>query len=201
MKKTSAAGLGLAAAVAAIHYTCAWELFLPPGRRALIALKNRTAIPEASAYDPSVTLGALIRPGHDVTRWSASRAARLEGYVVAVHEAGIELANCLSLSRRDVHVELALRPDAPPRERVVLEVTPRMQDWARTQGLDWSAASVRQQLLGRRARLAGWLFYDSAHARESENLSPGDPGNWRATAWEVHPVTAFDVLDRPASRE
>jgi hypothetical protein len=27
--------------------------------------------------------------------------------------------------------------------------------------------------------------------------APGGPRNWRATAWEVHPVTALTVVPRP----
>lgn len=35
---------------------------------------------------------------------------------------------------------------------------------------------------------------DRGHADESENTAPGARGNWRATAWELHPVTAIEVL-------
>ena len=33
-----------------------------------------------------------------------------------------------------------------------------------------------------------------SHAQESENLSPGGAQNWRATGWEIHPVTGITVL-------
>ena len=28
-----------------------------------------------------------------------------------------------------------------------------------------------------------------------ENTTPGRVGNWRATAWELHPVTGVEVVD------
>ena len=39
----------------------------------------------------------------------------------------------------------------------------------------------------------GWLLYDTHHAAESENNAPGHPDNWRATAWEIHPITNFEI--------
>jgi len=52
---------------------------------------------------------------------------------------------------------------------------------------------LERQLLGRLVRFEGWLLFDSSHAMESENIAPGTPLNWRATAWEIHPVTKIEV--------
>lgn len=186
--------IGLVATVLLIHYTCAWELFLPSSKRALSALKNRTAIPAESHYDPAVTLEAMIRRGADRDRWSSLRAARIEGYVVDVHDAGIELANCLSFSRRDAHVEVALRPNAPARARVILEVTPPIRDWATQQGMDWSTTTLQRDLIGRRVRFEGWLLFDTEHDYDSENIRPGRTDNFRATAWEIHPITSIAII-------
>ena len=38
---------------------------------------------------------------------------------------------------------------------------------------------------------------DGEHADEAENTRPGRARNWRATAWEVHPVTGIEVTARP----
>jgi hypothetical protein len=76
----------------------------------------------------------------------------------------------------------------------VLEVTPRAREGARRRGQDWSAAALRRELVGRRCRFEGWLLFDREHADESENTAPGATGNWRATAWELHPVTSIEVL-------
>lgn len=168
--------------------------FLTDGQHALIALKNRSLLPTASDFDARVTLDRLLEPGDDRTRWSERRAARIEGYVIAVHAAGIELANCLSFTRRDIHIDVASRRDATPRERLVVEVTPVMRDWAKQQGLDWSERALAR-LVGSRAAFEGWLMFDREHDREAENTRPGGAGNWRATAWEIHPVTAIRLVE------
>ena len=162
--------------------------------RLLVSLKNRTTTPGEEDFDRQVTLTALLQPGDDRERWSDTRAATVEGYVVEVGAGGVEAANCYSLARRDTHIHVALRPDVLPQERVVVEVTPGMANWAKGRGLDWSEAALRRELLGRWCRFEGWLLFDVQHADESENTAPGKGGNWRATAWEVHPVTRLEVL-------
>ena len=162
--------------------------------RAFNRLKNRTVLPQEADFDRRVTLSELLRPGEDRGRWSASRAAALEGYVIAVRKGGVESANGFSFLRRDSHIEVGLRPDSPPRERLIIEVTPPLREQAKGRGLDWSNDALARELTGRRCRFEGWLLFDSNHAEESENIKPGAPANWRATAWELHPVTFIEVL-------
>src|SRR5688572_22127517 len=160
--------------------------------RDLHRLKNRTARPQESDFDDRVTLLSLSQPGDDTARWTATRAARIEGYVVAVAAARPESTNCYWGC--DTHIHIAARPDAPPREHMVLEVTPHLAAWARSQGLDWSVATLTRDLTGRWVRFEGWLMFDSGHAMESENIVPGRESNWRVTAWEIHPVTKIEVI-------
>lgn len=165
-----------------------------PDGRAFMRLKNRAGVPKLQDFDERVTLESLLRLGEDDGRWSESRAGRIEGYVIEVAEGGAEAANCFSYRERDVHIHVALRADAPRTECVVVEVTPRARRWAMERGWDWSAATLRQELVGRRCRFEGWLLFDREYADESENTAPGARGNWRATAWELHPVTSIEVL-------
>ncbi len=167
---------------------------LSPAGRELMRLKNRDGEPAPSDFDGRVTLEALLRPGEDRPRWTESRAGRVEAYVVEVVEGGVEAANCYSYRERDTHIHVAPRADAPRSEWVVLEVTPRVRRRARARGLVWSAGALRRELTGRRCRFEGWLLFDREHADESEHTAPGARGNWRATAWELHPVTAIEVL-------
>lgn len=162
--------------------------------RHLHRLKNRTAFPQAADFDPRVTLEALLQPGDDTNRWSTSRAARIQGEVIDVAYAGSEAANCFSPCRRDIHINLATRKGVALREQVVLEVTPKLNDWAMQQGMDWSEEALRAQLIGRWCEFEGWLYFDVGHAEESENISPGKSDNWRATAWEIHPITNIRVI-------
>jgi hypothetical protein len=174
------------------HYCPPSGIAFTKERRDFHRLKNRTALPQASDFDERVTLTSLSQPGNDIGRWSEMRAARIEGYVVSVAAARTELANCYC--SRDTHIHIASRPDAPPREHVVLETTPRMEAWAKSQGWDWSAETLKKELTGRLVRFEGWLLFDSSHTMESENIAPGTPHNWRGTAWEIHPVTKLEVI-------
>ncbi len=158
-------------------------------------LKNRTAFPSAADFDTRVTLDALLQRGDDRSRWSVERAARVQGLVIDVEHAGSEAANCFNPCRRDIHVLIAPRKDAPKSEQVVLEVTPKMRDWAAGQGIDWSEETLQKQLIGHWCEFEGWLYFDVDHDEESENVAPGNAENWRGTAWEVHPITKIRVLE------
>jgi hypothetical protein len=156
--------------------------------RDLHRLKNRTSLPTAADFDPTITLDALLQPGNDTDRWSTSRAARIQGEVIDVAYARPEATNCFSPCRRDIHILLATRKGATKIEQIVVEVTPNFQ----TAG--WSEETLQNQLVGHWCEFEGWMYFDAGHAEESENISPGKPDNWRATAWEIHPVTKIAVI-------
>jgi len=171
-----------------------------PGVQALNRLKNRYTAPAATAVDSQVTLAALVRPGDDRARWDENRGASVIGYVHDVKPGGIETVNCKArdLPDRDTHIELVLDPmDAAGPERVIVEVTPRWRALMAAKGVDWSTPALRRQYLGRWVRVTGWLLFDAEHANASENTAPGRPRSWRATAWEVHPITSIEVVNRP----
>jgi hypothetical protein len=175
------------------YLTCGWSVFFSTDKREFLRLKNRTAMPATADFDAAVTLPALLQPGDDRRRFSSARAAIIDGVVLDVFDARPEAANCYSWRRRDTHIELALSRPAPRRQRVTAEVTPPLRDWAAARGMDWSRAAL-VGLVGRRVRISGWLLFDQEHEHESENTNPGDSDNWRATAWEIHPITAIEVL-------
>jgi hypothetical protein len=157
-------------------------------------LKNRTAFPQPADFDPRVTLAALVQPGDDTNRWSTDRAAKVQGEVIDVAYAGSEATNCFNPCRRDIHILIATRKGAAKKEHVVVEVTPNLFDWAAGQGIDWSEKTLQAQLVGHWVEFEGWLYWDLGHAEESENIAPNEPDNWRATAWEIHPVTKITVI-------
>jgi len=161
---------------------------LTPRARALHRLKNRTSLPTATDFDSTATLDALLQPGDDTNRWSNNRAARIQGEVIDVAYARPEATNCFNPCRRDIHITVATQKGAAKTEQVVVEVTPNFQ----TAG--WSEETLQSQLVGRWCEFEGWLYFDAGHAEESENIAPGNPNNWRATAWEIHPITKITVL-------
>jgi hypothetical protein len=163
--------------------------------RELNPLKNREQAPLPTEINPNATLAAVLAPGSDLDRWRASDAAIFEGVVINVKEGGIESVNCHAKdpAHRDTHIELALDAGAPARQRVIVEVTPRWREKVAAV-FDWSTSSLKHQLIGRRVRVTGWLFNDLEHKPQAENSNPGGAHNWRATVWEIHPVTGIQVL-------
>jgi hypothetical protein len=108
--------------------------------------------------------------------------------------AGTEATNCYNPCRRDIHIVISNRKDVPKTEQVIVEVTPNLRDWASGQGIDWSEQTLQQQLVGHWCEFEGWLYFDVGHAEEAENTAAGRVGNWRGTAWEIHPVTKIATV-------
>jgi len=168
--------------------------------QALNRLKNRYTAPAAADVDSQVSLSALVRPGDDRERWDERRGASVVGYVFDVKPGGIETVNCKArdLPDRDTHIELVVDPmNAGGPQRVIVEVTPRWRAMMAAKGVDWSTAALRRAYLGRWVRVTGWLLFDAEHANAAENTAPGRARNWRATAWEVHPISSIEVVPRP----
>jgi hypothetical protein len=168
--------------------------------RELNRLKNRYTPPDPQQIDPSVTLAALLEPGDDRGRWSPRRAAEITGYVWDVKIGGVETVNCRATdpAHRDTHIELVLDPmNGGEVHRVIVEVTPRIRLLAEQRGEDWSTGALRDRFQGRWVRVRGWLLFDTEHESQSINTAPNRPRDWRATAWEIHPVTSLEVVDRP----
>jgi hypothetical protein len=167
--------------------------------RELNPYKNRTDAPPAAKINSRATLNAVLAPGNDLNRWSREDAAAFEGTVINVKVGGIESVNCHAKdpAHRDTHIELALDSSARETQRVIVEVTPRWREMMAGTA-DWSTQALKTQLLGHRVRITGWLFDDLEHKAEAENTNPGGAKNWRATVWEIHPVTAIEVLSGAA---
>lgn len=163
-------------------------------------LKNRIAVPRASDFDSRVTLAALRRRGNDINRWSTARAVTIEAYISKVTGTGAESCNCGASDRRltDTHIDLRSGPNdtALP---VVAEITPVWRLIHENRGLeDWSSVAIKHKYVGKRVRITGWLFYDDDHRFEDSNSDPTDTKdkkNWRATCWEIHPVTSIELLN------
>src|ERR1700681_514534 len=153
-------------------------------------MKNRSSSPKIKDIKPSITLDDVLAAGKDTNRWSDNPAAEIEGFVFDVKPGGIESTNCRAqdLADRDTHIEIVRSmEDSGPTRRLIVEVTPRVRAMALARGLDWSTQAL-QALIGHRVKLKGWMLFDFEHVYESENTAPRKRDNWRATAWEIHPV-------------
>jgi predicted nucleic acid-binding Zn-ribbon protein len=160
-------------------------------------LKNR----DEPAVNPTVlTVNDLRNPAND-KKFFPDMAVEVTGYVDGVVAGGLkETCNCIRADLRDVVIKLVAKPSEAhdPRKYVILEISPR---WESKLNLDDSSYSsmlqkVSTQMTGKWVTFRGWMFQDSAHLDQSESTNPGNPSNWRATAWEIHPVTYYNVLPR-----
>lgn len=160
-------------------------------------LKNRSAIPLPKDFDSAFTLAAVLAPGNDTARWNQSRAGVLVGYVHNAKPGGIESVNCgaKAIPDRDTHIELVLSlPDSAGKRRVIVEVTPRWRKMMKAKGIDWSTPALEKTLIGHKVEIRGWRFLDYEHEVSAENTNPHHKLNWRATVWELHPVTSIRIL-------
>ena len=163
-------------------------------------LKNRYTVPKDDQIDHSITLSALLAPGDDKTRWNSTSGAEITGFVLDVKPGGKETCNCSKTDpvHTDTHIELVLNStDTLGTQSVVVEVTPRLRAIMEADGTDWSTKTLRTQYRHKWAKVSGWMAFDSQHANAAENTNPGGANNWRASAWEIHPVTDIQVIRTP----
>ncbi len=158
--------------------------------------KNRTTHPQAADIDSSATLPAIMQPGYDADRWSEARGASIVGYVVEVKRGSRETVNCEATDGAFIDTHIALVADSTDiseAARMIVEVTPRWRAFMTERGEDWSTKTLHETLLGHWVRVTGWLFWDYEHANASEHTARRRGYAWRATAWELHPVTTIRI--------
>jgi hypothetical protein len=170
--------------------------------QALNRLKNRSASPSAADLDSTVTMVGMVGNGSDdAAKFDSGKAAEITGWVFHVKPGGrAETTNCRKgdPAHRDAHIELTLSPtDTLPSRRVIVEVTPRWRAAMSAAGVDWSTAALQHSIEHKWVRVRGWLLFDDEHKSQAENTQPGGDSNWRATVWEIHPITALTVTPHP----
>ena len=171
--------------------------------------KNRNAV----ATNPQKITVQEIRDPANNTKFTPSKKVWVTGYVANVDPGGLkEKCNCGRTDLRDVHINVVadLSEANDPTKYVVVEFTPR---WEKKFGFDDSnydsmRQAVENQIKGKWVKFSGWMLFDYIHANASQSTSPGNPVcprdgqlhkgcNWRATPWEVHPVTAYTIVSGP----
>jgi hypothetical protein len=168
--------------------------------KAVNRLKNRHVAPADSDVDPGVTLKAMLKLGDDTDRFDEEKGAEVVGYVYDVKPGGKETCNCgaTDADLRDTHIELVPSPTLNDKtHRVIVEVTPRLRAKMAEQGENWSTDTLRASIKHRWIRVRGWLLFDVEHLGNAEHTNPGGKKIWRATVWEVHPITVLALEPQP----
>ncbi|RAZ91843.1 hypothetical protein DPM33_05020 [Mesorhizobium hawassense] len=164
--------------------------------------KNQWAIPNDMDIDTKVTLTDVLAPGDDHDRFKVGTAVRIQGYFSEVFKSGGshgESCNCNATDdvNTDTHINMALTNSAEnvkPENRMIVEVTPRLRYIAGLNGLDWSHGNLKHYE-GSCLEIEGDLFWDDAHQGEARNTPIAGKNIWRATLWEVHPITSIQEID------
>ena len=166
--------------------------------------KNRNDEPTSSHAVRFAALRDLPYPPHlSNTRanWTTAQAAdvaRVEGAALTVtgffavikpQRGNSESTNCGNTQEADTDWHVAMvehETDGEP-EAVVVEPTPRFKRrhprWTTSVLAPWTGPNLGST---DSVRVTGWLFYDPSHANHI--------GTFRATMWELHPVTRIEVF-------
>jgi hypothetical protein len=130
----------------------------------------------------------------------------LSGYLYYAKNGGSESSNCLLQGADDIDFHIGIGGDAnlagkaqshqqlSPGERsqaVIVEMTPH---WRAQYAPAWTLAQV-QKAVGRQVYVVGQLLADNEHDDPNDDCAHQGAGThcWRATIWELHPVTRFLV--------
>ena len=124
----------------------------------------------------------------ETVRTQTQRSVSLEGYIAEVLRAADGATYGRPPEQGDFHVHLREAkvphcwPAGPQNQQIVTEITPHFQP-PRT---GWSYETLRDLCQRQfRVRISGWLLHDYPHLK--------DVGDWRASAWEIHPVMNIEV--------
>lgn len=137
----------------------------------------------------------------------------MTGFVASVVNGVKETCNCKRTDLRDVHINIVADASevGDQSKYVIVEFAPR---WEKNFGLDDSnydamRQAVKTQIGGKMVKFQGYMMNDFIHKAEAKNSanpstptctnSANDPRPcvWRATTWEVHPMTAYTVVAGP----
>ncbi|HVS82440.1 MAG TPA: hypothetical protein VHE60_11980 [Pyrinomonadaceae bacterium] len=178
--------------------------------RTLNLQKNRGT---AVTSPQKITVQEIRDPANNTGKFTPNKQVSVTGFIAGVDPGGMpETCNCKRTDLRDVHINIVADPSeaADQTKYVVVEFTPR---WEKNfhfddSNYDTMLAAVKAQIEGKWVKFEGWMMFDFIHANASQSTSPGNPVcpkdglqhsgcNWRATPWEVHPVTAYTIVTGP----
>lgn len=163
---------------------------VPIREQGLNLLKNRGTKP--TRINRSITLDSLIA-AREETDLNPDTGVEITVFVAHVKdgEPG-ESCNCGRTDLKDVHIEVVGREADKGNKKkfVIFEISPRFKA---TLG---DATTLKDQIEGKWVKFTGWLIYDYKHRGNASNRKRTGK-IWRATAWELHPITAWEIVPAP----
>ena len=112
---------------------------------------------------------------------------------VGVEKKGAEACNCGSTQADEVdyHITIVKNRGDEFRDAIVVEMSPRV----RASHPAWSLANLRAYARNEtQVRVFGWLMFDGEHKELMYDPDkPDKPRVRRASLWEIHPITRFEV--------
>ena len=147
---------------------------------------------------------------NDLEALGEGEAVVLAGVLYYAKPGGQESSNCLLQGPDDIDFHIGIGPPGPlvaklapgtkltPEDHhlmtttsVIVEMTPH---WRAAHQPGWTLDLV-QKAVGRQVRLTGQLLADNEHHEPKDDCAQtgASPKCWRASIWELHPVTGFAV--------
>jgi hypothetical protein len=163
-------------------------------------LKNRWIMPKNKDFDSNFTWNILFEEGDEnPKKYSPNNAARIMGYVAYISKSGKETCNCgyKEPEFHDYHINLVADTSyyKDKTQHLIVEITPRLRAIMKAQGVDWNLNALKKKIYHKRIEVEGWLFYDWEHGDKAYLRTGDTTKSWRATCWEIHPVTSLKVLE------
>jgi hypothetical protein len=146
----------------------------------------------------------------DLAKLGEGRVHRVTGYLYYAKKGGKESSNCQLTELTDIDFHLGIGFDAAlggkiaghdkltsdertqvDQSSVVVEMTPH---WRARYAPDWTL-DLLAKVVGRQVRATGQLVVDNEHFDPNDDCAVAGASErcWRASIWELHPVTRFEV--------
>jgi hypothetical protein len=165
----------------------------PPKARliSLNLLKNRNSAPHGAQINSTITLTSMMNSQDDPAIFNQRQGATITGVLFGVKQEKGESCNCESKDAKDwdFHIYIGDANAKSIFDCVVVEMTP----FSRALHPEWTLDFV-QHLKGKTVQVTGWLMYDFEHTGQSFESNPDTHQRNRHTVWELHPVTAVNVV-------
>lgn len=139
----------------------------------------------------------------ELTAMGEGRPHAVIGYLYYAKQEGAESSNCELTAPEDTDYHIGIGFDKTltkaamakaTKTAVVVEMTPQ---YRAKLAPDWTLEALKA-MLTKQVKVTGQLMADNEHNVTKDNCALPNPGEhcWRASIWELHPVTGFQVCNK-----